>query len=411
MAIFPTLIINGARHKHNQHDTTSVTALTINQVISQAEIHRQELKFPFIAITGSNGKTTTKGMLSRILQRQGRVYDFSPNSDIAVKIAQELLTLSDLYDWALVKMGAATPDEIRVAARLVRPRVGIITNVGEAHLERHGSIEKIAAAKEELVKSLCIGDIAVLNRDNEFTRKMGESICANVVYFGLSPVADYYASDIEHLGPDGTVFDIHKRKGRGLRLHLPIYSHGDIYNALAAYAAASEMGLEHASIKQALETDFELPNGRGRLYAINGLRIIDDTYDATPQSLYKSSKSLVDFRYYSKRLILVMGEMSELGEQTMNMHAMMGHYLSAMPIDVIVLVGQTAAVTADAFAARKNPRQKVLKTPSPQTAVDWFKQNAQQGDTIMIEGSKSADMSVMVRELVAYWRCECYPLI
>lgn len=376
-------------------------SLTTDQIIAKAIDHRQKLTFPFIAITGSNGKTTTKRMLCAILKRAGRVYDFDYHSDIAPKIAQELLNLENSYDWALVKLGALAPESIRISAQIVKPLVGIITNIGEAHLQQHGSIKKIAESKLQLLHYLLPEGVAILNRDNEYTRDMANNFSGKKYFFGLSEISDFYASNIENLGPDGTAFTICRRNGPSLRMHMPIFSLGDVYNTLAAVAAADFFKIDDEKIIAALEQDFRLPDGRGVLHCCkNNVRILDDTYDATPQSLMKSTKSLLGFRDYSNRLILIMGDMAELGEQSITMHKMMGHYLAGMPIDIILLIGDEVLHTEKAILEHPLEEKRVQRFVNLGMAEQWLSSELQSGDTILIEGSDKEDLSILVRHLL-----------
>ncbi len=358
------------------------------------------MPFPFIAITGSNGKTTTKRMLAAILRRQGKVYDFAYGADTADKIAQELLQVDAEHDWALVKMGATAPDEVARSARLIRPQVAIVTNVGEAHLNAFASIEKIAEAKSALVKVLPDDGTAILNRDNDYVRGMAKHTAAKKLFFGMSEAADYSAANLDHLGPGGTAFTVRRKHGTSLRLNLPIYSLGDVYNALAAIAAADLFLIPDQMIADALENDFVLPDGRGKLHHIGSIYILDDTYDATPQSLLKSSKSLLNFRDYSKRLILVVGDMSHLGIQVEERHKRLGYYLSGMPIDVCCFVGRYASTTAGAVFARPIAKRSVHAFKNLDDGLEFLISELRAGDTVLVEGSESEDMSRMVKALV-----------
>ncbi len=371
------------------------------QVILRAIEHRRTLSFPFIAVTGSNGKTTTKRMISTILQQAGRVYDFDYYSDVANKIAAELLQIKDCYDWALVKLGAVEPESVRMSAELIKPFVGIITNVGEAHLSHHGSIEKIAQEKRYLLHNISPEGAAVINRDNEYTRDMAKDFAGRVLFFGLSELCDFCATNIDHLGPEGTAFTICRKEGNSLRLHMPIYSLGDVYNALAAVAVADFFHIDDEKIVIALEKHFRLPDGRGALHnCVQNIRIIDDTYDATPQSLMKSTKALLEFKEYSNRLILIMGDMSELGEQSPTMHAMMGHYLAALPIDMILLVGSDVKATEEAIKKHPLDKMKLRSFSDLASAKTWLLSELAANDTVLIEGSDEEDFSQLVKHLL-----------
>ncbi|HNW59453.1 MAG TPA: UDP-N-acetylmuramoyl-tripeptide--D-alanyl-D-alanine ligase [bacterium] len=366
----------------------------------KAEEVRRQLGCPFIAITGSNGKTTTRSMLSQILQRAGRVCEFTLNSGRAEEIAAELLRLDPTYDWAVIKLSAAIPGEIDKAAELIQPHMAIVTNIGEAHLNQYGTIDRIATAKAGLLHFLPQGGTALLNRDNEYTRLMGENLTCRVAYFGLSPVSDYYADDIRHLGPGGTSFTVYRRGRREATITMAIYSLGDVYNALAAWAAATELGVESALIQAALEDHFLLPEGRGRMHSCCGIHLIDDSYDATPQSFYKSTKTLLNFREYARRLLFVMGDISDPREQPEHTHIMMGHYIAGMPIDVTVLVGPHAATTAAAISTTASANRQVICCTNLTMALGWLSDHLQPGDAVLVEGGDSVDMAALVHELI-----------
>lgn len=376
--------------------------LTTNQLYNQAVLCRDRLRFPFIGITGSNGKTTTKKMLCQILQRAGKVYEFDHDSDTPDRLAGELLHLNGRYDWAVAKVGAGSPDYIAAAAALLQPHIAIITNVGEAHLALYGTSENIATAKRALLQALPPDGIAILNRDNEYTKEMGMRQGGRVVFFGLSPLSDYYASDIVHRGPQGTSFNLTQKEHPPQRLTMAIFSLGDVYNALAAFAAASELGIDHDTIFAALQDEFQLPDGRGRLHSFANLHLLDDTHDATPQSFYKSTKSLTNFRDYARRLIFVMGEISKPNVQLEMMQTMMGHYIAGMPIDVLVLVGPHAAATAKATALAQGSKKRVIQSATIAEAKAWLQKNIKQGDVVLIEGGESLDMSAIVRDLTLF---------
>ncbi len=388
-----------------------MTAVTKHLLIQQAVERRRNLPFPFIGITGSNGKTTVKRMLKAILSRCGRVYDFADNSDTAPQIAEELLTMSDAYDWALVKLGAIAPDEVRFSAELIRPHIGVITNIGEAHLARHGTIEKISASKAELYNAMPHDGIAVLNRDNDYTKALGEQLSFIKRFFGLSEVADFFAANIDFLGPEGAAFTIHRKNRSSLRLHIPIYSMGDVYNALAAIAVADALHISDEAVCDGLEHDFQLPDGRGRLHRLRDILLFDDTYDATPQSLLKSTRSLLQCKEYSNRLVLVLGDMTELGDQTEYYEKMIGHYLTGMPLDMIVLVGHYASLTAQALAGQKSNPVAVHLCASVDQVIQFLLQEVSRGDAIMVEGGNALDMSRVVAALRQNFAAEPSSLI
>ncbi len=376
--------------------TTMMNNITVTQLYQKT---RKTYGFPVVGITGSNGKTTTKAMLAAILRRAGNVMEFPDNVDTPKRIAAELNDIKPV-DWIVTKVGAHQTGHVADIASLLQPDLGIITNIGEAHLAQHGSMEKIALEKQALLNVLDPHKgIAILNGDNEFTRQMAKSVHCQTRLFGLSEHSDYYASNWDYLGPDGMAITVQRKRAASLRLHLPIYSVGDVYNLLAAISAADSLGISDSMIADALENDFTLPKGRGRLIIKNGLTIIDDTHDSTPQSLLKSSKSLINFRSYSDRLFLIMGDMTELGDQAEQLHRMTGHYLSAMPIDYYFMVGKFSHTVAQALSSRIKDPNRVKAFDTVSEVIDHLSRLLQKNDTLLIEGGQNLQMSEIVNVL------------
>ncbi len=377
----------------------------VDELMEEARRRRQVFDGPVVAVTGSNGKTTTKKMLVTILSKQGRVLATPYECSDAECIARYFAYLGAPYQAAVVKIRAMSREKVRLAADLVRPTASIVTNVGEAHMVRFGGIEQVAEAKSEVVRATAEGGVAILNKDNEFTSRMdvlATEAGARVIKFGVSRGSDVRAERIRHLGPDGTVFRVRSNVGEDLDLHMRIYSLGDVYNALAAVAAAQWLRVPSEQIQSALEGDtFSLPAGRGRLLQLGSVRVIDDTYDANPQSLIKTSSTLVNFARYSNRLVMILGEMSELGGDAAERHRAAGQYLSKMPIDVIVCVGDGARAIAEGVTSGAAPQKAVLWLQSLDEAKELLPYVVHDGDTVLVEGSAQLNMSELIETLVA----------
>ncbi|NOZ57349.1 MAG: UDP-N-acetylmuramoyl-tripeptide--D-alanyl-D-alanine ligase [Calditrichaeota bacterium] len=377
-----------------------------SSLFPEAARAREVFGGPVVAITGSNGKTTTKRMIGAILSRRGKILTAPYECAEAGCLARYMVHLGEPYWAAVFKVGATSLDGMKQAATLLQPDVAVVTNVGEAHMVRFGSVQQTAEAKAQLIANLRPEGTAVLNKDNEFTSQMGtvaESKGARAVKFGVSSRADVWAADIEHLGPDGTRFRVVSEIGDSVDLHMPIYSLGDVYNALAAVTVAQIVGVPSAAIKDALENDFSLPSGRGRLLDLGRIRLIDDTYDANPQSLVKTSATLVNFARYSRRLVMVLGEMDQVGENTAERHRMSGHYLAKMPIDVIVCVGDGARPLAEGATAGAGVHKAVLWFDSLEEASDVLRSLIRDGDTVLVEGSAKLNMATLIEDLVAHF--------
>jgi UDP-N-acetylmuramoyl-tripeptide--D-alanyl-D-alanine ligase len=153
--------------------------------------------------------------------------------------------------------------------------------------------------------------------------------------FGLSKTAEYHASNIEHMGPMGTKFILNEK----YHVTIPVHSISDVYNFLAATAALVSLDFSVESIVETFQTNYELPQGRGKLYRLNGFYVIDESYEATPRSVAKAARTLVGFKTYADRLIYIIGDMIESGPNVEEQHLNMGYFLSALPIDCFITVG------------------------------------------------------------------------
>jgi UDP-N-acetylmuramoyl-tripeptide--D-alanyl-D-alanine ligase len=215
----------------------------------------------------------------------------------------------------------------------------------------------VALKRSEVVKYLARNGTAVLNKDDELSAEVAEHIeTSNILKFGLSQASDYYAVDIEHCGPQGTRFKLNGEYS----ITIPVHSIGDIYNFLAATAALSALGLSLQDIIAAFQHKFELPSGRGKLHAFNGYYVIDESYESTPRSVAKASRSLVGFKPYCNKLVYIIGDMIESGPNIEQQHLNMGYFLSALPIDCVIPVGYYAQYIGKGMSLIHNKDKEVI---------------------------------------------------
>ena len=300
---------------------------------------RRAFKSPVIGVTGNVGKTTTISMLRAVLERHGKVLKHHHGHGNWSNNLNTLTRLSTDYDYAIFEFDFHRNNNFAEILRIIKPNIGIVTNIGDAHLSYIGGMVDVALQKSEVVKYLASEGIAILNKDDELSSALSRHIdTKNITKFGLSRNGDYYASDIEHLGPLGTRFRINDK----YLVTLPIYSISDVYNFLAAMATLVALDFSIETIIKTFQNNYQLPNGRGKLYKLNGHYIIDESYEATPRSVAKASRSIVGFRPYSDKLIYIVGDMMESGPNIEEQHLNMGYFLSALPIDCFITVGPYA---------------------------------------------------------------------
>jgi UDP-N-acetylmuramoyl-tripeptide--D-alanyl-D-alanine ligase len=300
---------------------------------------RRAFTAPVIGVAGNVGKTTTISMINHVLSQQGKVLWNQRSYGNWQNNINLLEKLSPVYDCAIFEFDFFRSESFAEILRILKPNVGIVTNIGDAHLCYIGGMVDIALKRSEVVKYLARNGTAILNKDDELSSEVAEHIdTANILKFGLSPAAEFYATDIEHGGPQGTSFKLNGKHP----ITIPVHSIGDIYNFLAATATLSALNISLDTVISAFQQKFELPAGRGKLYALNGSYVIDESYESTPRSVAKASRSLVGFKPYCDKLVYIIGDMIESGPNIEQQHLNMGYFLSALPIDCVIPVGYYA---------------------------------------------------------------------
>lgn len=354
---------------------------------------RNQFQIPILAATGSNGKTTLKNMLAAILiaackQDPDKVLANRGNFNNHLGLPLTLCELSKNHLYAVLEMGMSHFGEIDYLSRLARPEVAIINNAAAAHLEGVGDIAGVARAKAEIFSGMPQNGIAILNRDDAFFSFWREQIGNRpFLTFGLHADADVTAaSEITSEN------HVHIRTPHGhLAISLPLLGRHNILNALAATAATIACGIDLAAIKSGLE-EIKAEPGRLEVHTLeNGVKIIDDTYNANPYSLQAAIETLAGFM---GKKILVFGDMKELGEEGNKMHQTAGKAIRQAGIDYLFTFGELSELTAAAFgegAFHFNEQGKLINALKP------FLSNT---TTILIKGSRSMRMEKVVRELV-----------
>jgi UDP-N-acetylmuramoyl-tripeptide--D-alanyl-D-alanine ligase len=300
---------------------------------------RRAFKSPVIGITGNVGKTTTLSMIHTFLSQHGNVLKprhYSGNWDNTITTLEKL---SPEYDYALFEFDINREDQFGEVLRLIKPNIGVVTNFGDAHLSYLGGMLDIAIKKSEVVKYLARDGAAILNQDDEICSALSKYVRSNnVIKFGLTKNAEFFASNIEHKGTEGLHFLLNSK----YPITLPVYSISDVYNFLAAVSALTALNFDIEKIIEVFQTSYQLPEGRGRLHSINGCYIIDESYNATPRSVAKASRAMVGFKSSVDKLIYILGDMVESGPNVEEQHLNMGYFLSALPIDCLITVGYYA---------------------------------------------------------------------
>jgi UDP-N-acetylmuramoyl-tripeptide--D-alanyl-D-alanine ligase len=358
-----------------------------------ALMHRKKHLIPFIGITGSNGKTTTKEMLACILEEKGPVLKNEGNLNNHIGVPLTLLKLRADHRTAAIEMGMSAAGEIDLLARLVQPDVGIITNIGPAHLEFLGSMDKVAEAKAELLVNLRPGGTAVLNADDHYFPFLRTMWSGTVLSFGIEQKADVTAANIEP-GKDFVDFTLASR-GASVKIRLRVLGRHNIYNALAAAAGAIAIGFPIDAVKYGLD-GFVPVAMRSEIKTIQGRTVLADYYNANPGSVTAALETLVTLR--SARPVAVLGDMLELGAAAADQHREIGRTAARLGVTTIITVGTLARHILEGALEAGMPKAKLFAAGSHAEAADLLRKHSRNGDAVLIKGSRGMKMEKILEE-------------
>lgn len=340
---------------------------------------------PLLAVTGSAGKTTTKEILAHILATRFRVMKSSGNLNNHIGLPLQLLKLEAEHDLAVVEMGMNHAGEIRALGALAHHDLAVVTTVAPVHLEFFESLADIARAKYEIIETLHSGGVAVLNADDEYVCQFGRDFKGKVVTFGIKRAADVSAHNIKLNGADGSTFDL-VVGSVGEPVAFPLVGEHNIYNALAAAAAAMERGLTPSQAAVALSS-IAPPDKRGQVLNIGGATIINDCYNSNPRALAAMVDTLASMK--AERRILVVGEMLELGPTAEALHRESGKHAAEKKIDLVIGVRGMARAVAEAACGAGTQAQFV---ETPEQAGEWLAQNLRPGDAVLLKASRGVKL-------------------
>lgn len=367
--------------------------LTAYQEIARA-YRRKFAGLKVFAITGSNGKTSTKDLLAACLSAKYKVVKTQGNFNNEIGLPKTLLSIEPDTDIAVVEMGMRGLGQIAELCDIAEPDSGLITNVGETHMELLGSMENIGKAKAEIVEKLPAEGFAILNGDNEYVLKAAEKTNAKVVYFGLSDKCDYCGSDITTtaLGTNFTCTE--KATGKVVQVRLQLIGEHNVYNALSAIAGAACYGISLEDSAKALATA-RLTGSRQEIIYIGDITFINDAYNASPASMEAALKTLAEAKKAAKnaRSIAVLADMLELGAISEDAHRRVGSWAVEYGTDLVLTYGDEAAYISDQVEKLGG---KAMHFANRQEASDKLRQLADAGDIILLKGSNSMQVGKML---------------
>ena len=358
---------------------------------------RRKLDLKVIGITGSVGKSTTKELAAEVLSQRYYTLKNPGNFNNEIGLPLTMLSLSEGHQRAVLEMGFYVPGEITFLCDLALPEIGVITNVGTVHAERAGSLEAIASGKAELVQALPADPkgVAILNYDDPWVREMSEKTQARVFYYGMDPAADLWADEVVGMGLDGVRFRLHYG-AEELHLRVPLIGRHSVHTALRAAAVGLVDGLAWEEIISGLRSE----TTQLRLVAVrseSGALILDDTYNASPQSTLAALNLLEEL---DGRKIAVLGDMLELGPYAEQGHERVGVRASEVA-DLLICLGELSKIIAQAAIEAGLPRQAVLQMDNTQQVVEQLQSDLKSTDVVLVKGSRGMHMDRIVAALEA----------
>jgi len=357
-------------------------------------------KLKVVGITGSNGKTTTKNMLRSILSQVGNTIAPIESFNNRVGAPISILRADLSTEFLVVEMGAEGLGSIAYLAKMAQPDVGVILKVGMAHAGEFGGVDVTARIKGELAEALGADARLVLNADDSMVAAMTDRTNASVKWFGTSSESDYWASDVS-LSKIGTSFVINWPDGEQSNTQLAILGEHHVMNALAAAAVSHGLGASKQQIVGALEAMELAERWRmQRLVRPDGVTIINDSYNASPDSMKAALQTLAQLGRMGSRTIAVLGEMAELGEYSRHEHDSIGRLVVRLNIDQLVVVGDGAKLIHMGASQEGSWDGESQFFPSIAEALEYLRGILADGDTVLVKSSKSANLRFLGDDLM-----------
>ncbi len=359
---------------------------TIDALGILAMKYRERFSPTFLAITGSNGKTTTKEIIADFFSRQYPTLRSEKSFNNRIGLPLTLLRLRSQHRMVVVEMGTSALGEIRALCQICPPNLGLITNIGPTHLENLRTLSQVAQAKLELLESLPPTGLGFLNADDLHLRFQSVLPAERIVTFSIERRSDFWAEKVKRW-EGGMEFVV-----RGVAFRLKLMGTYNVYNALAAISVGRTLGLEWGEMREVLES-FQPPPMRAERTVLNGVTIINDAYNANPESM---KSALTALEGEKGRRFAVLGDMLELGEESGQYHIDVGKHLAGLDIDFLLTVGELSPQIIEGATRLGFPEKWTYSVATNEEAVRYLKETILYGDTILVKGSRKLRMEEIV---------------
>ncbi len=363
-----------------------------------AAYHRSKFRIPVVAVTGSNGKTTTKEMVASVMAQRRKILKTEGNLNNRLGVPHTLFRLNKGHEGAVIEMGVDNLGQTSSLCEIARPTIGIITNIGPDHLEFFGTMDASAQAKAELLDFLPVDGAAILNADDSYFDYLAARAHCRVVSFGFSVKADVRATHIKSDGRNGTIFHLQlPGKIRPTIVHLRVQGAHNVTNALAAGAIGTVLGLPGSVIAQGLSR-FRPASMRSQILVSHGVKLIIDCYNANPASM-KAAVELLAQAGENRRTIAVLGDMLELGPTAAHMHEEVGGFVARHGIDRLVACGILGRSLARGAQQGGLDPAHIVEVSDAQAAAVAVKAIVKPGDVVLIKASRGMRLELVADTL------------
>jgi len=360
--------------------------------------HRCRFDIPLVAVTGSNGKTTTKDMVASVLMQRWPTLKTEGNFNNRIGVPHTLLRLTARHQAAVIEMGVDHRGQTTRLCEIARPTIGIITNIGPDHLEFFGSLEGSAQAKAELLDLLPAKGTAVLNADDPYFDYLAARAQCRVISFGFSEKADVRAIHASSDARKGTTFGLMlPGKSRYTPVVMKVHGMHNVTNALAAAAVGFALNLPGAAIAQGLAR-FRPAAMRSQVVTHHGVQIVNDCYNANPASMKAALQLLAQWSPARER-VAVLGDMLELGQETLQMHCEVGRFLATLQLSRLIVCGELGREIAAGARQGGMSDSAIVEMADVASAAELLKKTVRQGDVVLVKASRGMKMEQIVQVL------------
>lgn len=365
---------------------------TLKALGDLAKYYRQRLQTKFIAVTGSNGKTTTKDMVYHVLRNFKKVSGSRKSFNNYVGVPLTIFEADSTYDFCIVEMGTNAPGEIRRLSGIISPNITILTNISNTHLEGLGSIEGVANAKAEFIENMDEEGTLIINADDVWCNKIASRFKGRVASFGFNEDAQIRASKVMR-NESGFMFTVNS----GFNINLPVLGKHNVYNSLAAITLCDVVGI---SIEDVFEKfiDFKLPPMRMEKQVCGDIVVINDGYNSNPSSMLAA---LDEFSHLPApgRKIFICGDMLELGKEAERLHKEIGKEIAKAKIDILLTVGAFSRFAAEAAITNGMPGENVLSFETAEDICPFVLSQLKSKDMVLIKGSRKLKLELISKQI------------